>query len=92
MSNSLHLLETLGRNPALSSLSAANFEELMDTMALEDQQRDALRSGDSIRLSQLLGGRMMMMPMLRDPGESEERAPTDAPQRDDDSHDEPQED
>ncbi|KRG68800.1 hypothetical protein [Pseudoxanthomonas dokdonensis] len=92
MSNSLRLLETLGQNPTLSALSAADLETLMADMALEDQQRDALRAGDSARLSHLLGGRMMMMPMLREPGESEERSPADAPQRDDDSQDEPQED
>ena len=81
MSNMVGFLETLGSNPALTKLSAAEFEALVATLDVGDAQRQALIARDDSALNDLLGGRERMLcviwpadePMRENdqPGESE---------------------
>jgi hypothetical protein len=61
MSNMVRFLETLGSNPALTKLSAAEFEAIVATLDVDDAQRQALIARDDAALSDMLGGRERML-------------------------------
>ena len=61
MSNMVRFLETLGSNPALTKLSAAEFEAIVATLDVDNAQRQALIARDNAALNDLLGGRERML-------------------------------
>ncbi len=68
MSNAIRFLETLGQNPALSRLSSEQLQAMIDSLALEPAQREAVMKGDFSVLSQLMGGRTEMVGLIWEPG------------------------
>ncbi len=85
MSNMVQFLETLGSNPALTKLSAAEFEAMVANLDVDDAQRQALVARDGAALNDLLGGRERMLCVIW---------PADEPARENDQpgDDEPAED
>ena len=75
MSNMVQFLETLGSNPALTKLSAAEFESIVATLDVDDAQRQALLARDDAALNDMLGGRERMLCVIW---------PADEPAREDD--------
>ncbi len=61
MSNMVQFLETLGSNPALTKLSAAEFEAVVANLDVDDAQRQALLARDGAALNDILGGRERML-------------------------------
>lgn len=85
MSNMVQFLETLGSNPALTKLSAAEFEAMVANLDVDDAQRQALVARDGAALNDMLGGRERMLCVIW---------PADEPARENDQpgDDEPAED
>jgi hypothetical protein len=85
MSNMVRFLETLGSNPALTKLSAAEFEAMVANLDVDDAQRQALVARDGAALNDMLGGRERMLCVIW---------PADEPVRENDQpgDDEPAED
>lgn len=61
MTNAIQFLESMGRNPALASLSAAGYAAAVAGLELDAQQRDALLERDPVALGALLGARPKMI-------------------------------
>lgn len=93
MSNAIRFLETLGQDPALSRLSPQQLQAMIDTLDIDEAQRDALLAGDASVLNQLVGGREKMGKLVWEPGreapaegdepdsDADEEAPEDAPDK-----------
>jgi hypothetical protein len=64
MSNVIRFLETLGSNPALTKMSAAEYAAAVVALDVDDAQRQALIDRDQDALNGLLGGRYDMMCIL----------------------------
>lgn len=60
MSNAIRFLESMGANPAMARLSAAEYRATVELLDVDDAERDALLSRDAIALNGLLGGRSKM--------------------------------
>lgn len=75
MSNMVQFLETLGSNPALTMLSASEFEAIVAKLDVDDSQRQALLARDGAALNDMLGGRERMLCVIW---------PADEPAREDD--------
>lgn len=71
MSNVIQFLETLGSNPALSRLSAAEYAANVATLDADAKQRQALLVRDHATLSDLVGGRQRMFCSVYAPDEEQ---------------------
>jgi hypothetical protein len=60
MSNVIRFLESMGSNPALSRLSAAEYSAVVAALDVDDRQKQALQDRDAGLLNDLLGGRSKM--------------------------------
>lgn len=61
VSNVIQFLETLGNNPAMTRLSAADYAAAVAALDIDDAQRQALLNRDNAVLNDLLGGREKML-------------------------------
>ncbi|MGH8076816.1 MAG: hypothetical protein ACREPE_05760 [Lysobacter sp.] len=73
MSNVIQFLESLGRNSALTQLSAAEYAATVAALDANDEQRHALLTGDHAGLTDLLGGREQLLCVVFAPDEQEKR-------------------
>lgn len=85
MSNAVQFLESLGSNPALTRLSAAEYAATVAALNVDDAQRQALLDRDIDALNGLLGGRVQMLCLIMNPEEQPVR-------KDDDEEEAPSED
>lgn len=69
MSNVIQFLESMGRNPNLTRLSATEYAMTVAALGIENAEKDALLARDESVLSNLLGGRGMMRCMIMVPEE-----------------------
>ena len=83
MSNVIQFLESMGRNPGITRLSAADYAATVALLDIGDAERQSLLSCDQSSINDLLGGRVKMFHTIF-PAEEEE-------QKDDDQreHEEP---
>lgn len=82
MSNMVQFLETLGSNPALTKLSASEFEAIVATLDVADAQRQALLTRDDAALNDMLGGRERMLCVIwpaDEPGRENDQPGEDEP-------------
>lgn len=80
MSNVIQFLETLGSNPAVARLSAAQYAVTVEALDVDGVQRQALLDRDHAALNDLLGGREKMVCMIwpaDEPGKSDDDQPGD---------------
>ena len=89
MSNVIQFLESMGRNPGMTRLSAADYAATVALLDVHDEQRDALLNRDHDALNGLLGGREKMVcavwspeeqPVRRDDDQPEEEQPATPPE------------
>lgn len=88
MSNVIQFLEALGSNPALTRLSAADYEAVVASLDADGAQQQALLHRDQVAINGLLGGRAERMMLAQ-------YAPEEQPFRKDDDQqdgDQPSED
>lgn len=80
MSKVIQFLESLGSNPALTRLSAAEYAATVAALDLDDEQRQALLDRDHDALNGLLGGRGQMLCLIMNPEEQPVRKDDDEPE------------
>ncbi|MFD0738439.1 hypothetical protein ACFQZQ_03950 [Lysobacter koreensis] len=64
MSNAIQFLESMGRNPSATHMSAFEYATTVAALDIEGAQKDALLERDESVLSNLLGGRDDMRCMI----------------------------
>ena len=80
MSDTIELLETIGRNAALRHASTAELAAMLERMKASEALKSAVAAGDSSRLSQEFGPLLNQVPQITNaPGYEE-----DEPDRNDD--------
>lgn len=77
MSNAIRFLETMGQNPALSRLSSDQLQEMIDSLELSANERDALHRRDAVALADALEKRETLFCILWEPGQ--DPIPADVP-------------
>lgn len=65
MSNVIQFLEALGSNPALTRLSAADYEAVVASLDADGAQQQALLHRDHVAINGLLGGRAERMMLMQ---------------------------
>jgi len=73
MSNVIEFLETLGSNPAMTRLSAADYAAAVAALDVDEAQKEALLNGDRDALNGLLGGRDTMLCVVFSPDGDEQK-------------------
>jgi hypothetical protein len=79
MSDTIELLETIGKNSALRHASAEDLAPMLESANASDGFKEAVRSGDSSRLAAELGQRPLQVDhATQTPAHEEEPAEEDA--------------
>lgn len=73
VSNVIRFLETLGSNPALTRLSAAEYAATVAALDADHGQRQALLTRDHAALNDLLGGREKVLFAIFAPDDNEKQ-------------------
>jgi hypothetical protein len=85
MSDTIELLEAIGRDATLRHASAEELAHALEHAQASEALKAAIASGDSSRLCEELGHKRMEVPHTQGPGHEEEE-----PDHDEDDNDDPQ--